>query len=160
MTVDYIATLTARYERLGYTPYQWFRAETAPALEKLSKPLSHSTVGVVSTAGAYVIGQAAYYYKDDTSTRGIAADTPSERIHFSHLTENYLVDPRKDPNCILPIEPLREMASSGRIGALAPELLSCMGAIYSQRRVREELIPRLHEQLDEQSVDAVLLVPM
>ncbi len=81
-------------------------------------------------------------------------------IHFSHITENYLENPRKDPNCILPITALNEAAASGRIGELAPELLTCMGGIYSQRRVREELIPELVGEFQRQAVDTVLLVPM
>ncbi len=51
-------------------------------------------------------------------------------------------------------------AANGRIGELAPELLSCMGGIYSQRRVREELIPELVGEFQRQAVDTVLLVPM
>ena len=77
--------------------------------------------GVLSTSGAYVIGQVAYYYKDDTSIRAIPNDTPTDRIHFSHITENYLENPRKDPNCIIPIDALRAAEATGSIGELAPQ---------------------------------------
>ena len=115
---------------------------------------------MVSTSGAYVVGQTAYHYKDDTSIRAIRKDTPPEAIHFSHITENYLANPRKDPNCILPIDALSQAENDGRIGELAPMLYSCMGGIYSQRRVREELIPELRANFKTQAVDTVLLVPM
>ena len=114
----------------------------------------------MSTSGAYVVGQVAYHYKDDTSIRAIPKDTPIADIRFSHITENYLVNPRRDPNCILPIGVLNEAEKDGRIGELAPELFSCMGGVYSQRRVREETIPALHSEFVRQAVDTVLLVPM
>lgn len=160
MTVQYMASITERYEQLGYAPYRWYRADEPPPFQPLKKPLSASRLGVLSTSGAYVVGQVAYHYKDDTSIRAIAKDTPIDRIHFSHITENYLDNPRKDPNCILPIEALREAETDGLIGELAPELFTCMGGIYSQRRVREELIPELHANFKNQAVDTVLLVPM
>ena len=160
MIVQYMSSITERYEQLGYTPYRWHHAPDAPPLQPLLKPLSEARLGVISTSGAYVVGQVAYHYKDDTSVRAIAKDTPTESIHFSHITENYLENPRKDPNCIMPIESLREAEASGLIGELAPELFSCMGGVYSQRRVREEIIPDLREKFKTQAVDTVLLVPM
>ncbi|MFT4564970.1 MAG: D-proline reductase (dithiol) PrdB [Gammaproteobacteria bacterium] len=160
MSIQYMNSITERYERLGYTPYRWVHADEAPPFHRLEKPLSECRLGVVSTSGAYVVGQVAYHYKDDTSVRGIPKDTPNDAIHFSHITENYLENPRKDPNCILPIEALREAEKSGQIGELAPELFSCMGGVYSQRRVREETIPDLRAKFQAQAVDTVLLVPM
>ncbi|MEM7469327.1 MAG: glycine/sarcosine/betaine reductase selenoprotein B family protein [Pseudomonadota bacterium] len=158
--VTYIANITERYNSLGYNPYRWYHAEDAPAFTPLTKPLSECRVGVISTSGAYVVGQVAYYYKDDTSIREIPKNTPTDQIHFSHITENYLANPRKDPNCIFPIEALREAEEDGTIGELAPSLFSCMGGVYSQRRVREETIPDLRARFQSQAVDTVLLVPM
>ena len=63
-----------------------------------------------------MIGQVAYYYKDDTSIRAIPNDTPTARIHFSHITENYLENPRKDPNCIIPLSG-RPCVGRGRASA-------------------------------------------
>ncbi len=160
MTVAYIPSITERYEKLGYAPYRWFRAEGPPAFQPLRKPLSESRLGMLSTSGAYAIGQVAYYYKDDASIRAIPNDTATDRIHFSHVTENYLENPRKDPNCIFPIDALRDAETHGAIGELAPQLFSCMGGVYSQRRVREEMIPAVYEGFRSQEVDVALLVPM
>ena len=158
--VQYMDAITRRYAALGYRPYQWYHADSPPTFQPLSKPVAHSRLGVLSTAGAYVVGQVAYFYKDDTSVRSIPRDTPAERIHFSHLTENYLEDPRQDPNCIFPVDALRAAQADGEIGELAPELLSCMGAVYSQRRVNEELVPRVQAHFASQQVDLALLIPM
>ena len=126
----------------------------------MTKPLAECKLGVLSTAGVYVKGQVAYYYKDDTSFRAIPKTTPTSEIRFSHLTEHYLPDARRDANCVFPIEPLRRLEAEGVIGELAEELYSCMGAVYSQRRAREELIPALAAEFARQEVDVVALVPL
>lgn len=160
MPVRYIEAITARYESLGYAPYRWFYAEEPPAFTTLTKPLLNARIGVLTTSGAYVLGQTAFHYKDDTSVRAIPKEMSNEDIRFSHVTENYLVDPRRDPGCVLPLTALKRLESDGIIGEVADEALSCMGGIYSQRRVREELIPELAARFEAQSVDAILLVPM
>lgn len=160
MHVEYIKGITERYGRLGYTPYKWYRAETPPPFAPLKKPLSECRIGALSTSGAYVVGQTAYYYKDDSSTRAIPKDTPKDRIHFSHITENYLEGPRRDPACMVPTDAMRRLESEGVVGEVAADIFSCMGGIYSQRRVREDLAPALLQAYREQNVDAVFLVPM
>lgn len=158
--IEYIRMTRELYDSLGYPPYEWYHADSPPAFAELDKPLSECRLGMVSTSGAYVMGQVAYYYKDDASFRAIPKDTPTDRIHFSHITENYLPDPRRDPNCVFPIDSLRTLEADGAIGELADEFFSCMGGIYSQRRVQDELIPALTDAVQAQNVDAVLLVAM
>jgi D-proline reductase (dithiol) PrdB len=158
--VEYMEAITKRYSALGYAPYGWIQADSPPALTPLAKPLNECRIGMMSTSGAYVKGQTAYFYKDDTSTRAIPKNTPKDDIHFSHITENYLEDPRRDPDCILPLTALRRLEAEGVIGDLADEVYSCMGGIYSQRRVIEELIPDLTANFRAQKVDAAFLVAM
>ena len=160
MYVEYIKGITERYTRLGYEAYKWYRAEEPPPWAPLEKPLAESRLAVLSTAGTYVAGQVAYYYKDDTSTRRIPKQTPVEDLRFSHITEHYLADARPDPNCVFPIAPLRQLEAEGAIGELAPELVSCMGGIYSQRRVREELLSEVAAIFAEQKAEAALLIPL
>ena len=160
MSVEYIKAITERYQNLGYAPYRWYYADAPPAFVPMTKPLSECRVGMLSTSGAYVAGQVAYHYKDDTSTRAIPKDTAAGMLRFAHITENYLESPRKDPNCILPLEAMRRLETEGFIGELAADVYSCMGGIYSQRRVQEELIPELVQRFQDQAVDVVYLVPM
>ncbi len=160
MHVKYIDAITERYDRLGYAPYRWFYADSPPEFKPLEKPLSECRIGMMSTSGAYVKGQQAYFYKDDTSTRAIPKLTPKDDIHFSHITENYLENPRKDPDCIVPLTALRRLEDEGVIGELAPNVFSCMGGVYSQRRVNEELLPELLANFRAQEIDAAFLVPM
>jgi len=159
-TVNYIDRTRQLYDRIGYPPYSWFHADTAPAFTPMMKPLAASRLGMISTAGTYVTGQTAYYYKDDTSIRKIPADTPKKNLRFSHITENYLVEARQDPATVFPSDSLASLQSEGIIGELATDYFSCMGGIYSQRRVREELIPALKQAIDEEAIDCLLLVPL
>ena len=158
--VSYIQQTKDLYDSLGYEPYKWFEADSAPDFVKPAKPLSQSKLGLVSTAGTYLAGQIAYYYKDDTGIRGIPSDSAVADIRFSHVTENYLVDARQDPRCVFPIEALRSLCEGGVIGSLADNYFSCMGGIYSQRRVREELIPALGKRIRDEKIDVLLLVPL
>jgi D-proline reductase (dithiol) PrdB len=158
--IRYMEMIRDRYSRLGYPVYQWYHAEEPPAWAPLKKPLSDSKVGVLCTAGTYVKGQVAYYYKDDTSIRAIPKSTSVSEIRFSHLTEQYLPAARKDPNCVFPMEPLHRLETEGVIGEVADDLLSCMGAVYSQRRTREEVIPRVAERFEAQGVDLAFLIPL
>ena len=160
MSVDYMVAIRQRYEKLGYAPYRWFHAEEAPAFAPLARPVSEARVGLLSTSGAYALGQTAYHYKDDASIREIDSDTPTEDLRFSHITENYLESPKRDPNCILPLDTLRALVSEGVVGALADKVFSCMGGIYSQRRAREETAPALLDAFRKHEVDCALLVPM
>lgn len=157
---EYIRRTRESYEKLGFEPYRWFQAESKPAFSVPARPLAESRLGMISTAGTYVQGQVAYYYKDDTGIRAIPNDTPMGKIRFSHIMENYLVEARQDPATVFPSQVLGKLRSTGLIGELADNYYSCMGGIYSQKRVRAELIPRLTEAIDEQRLDLLFLVPL
>ena len=159
-TVEYMRTIREKYSKLGYTPYGWHEASEPPPWTPLAKPLAESKLGMMSTAGTYVAGQEAYFYKDDTSHRVIPAGTAMADLRFSHLTENYLPDARQDPNCAFPIEPLRALAGEGVIGGIGGNFFSCMGAVYSKRRVEQELAPALHAAFVAEGVDVAYLVPL
>ena len=158
--VEYIPPAIERYVRLGYEPYRYYQGDEPPPWTPLKKPLSECRLGVIATAGTYVKGQVAFYYKDDHSYRAIPKSTPAEDLRFSHVTEHYLGSARQDPNSAFPIEPLRRIERDGIVGEVAEDLFSCMGGIYSQRKVRDELAPALAAEFARQEVDAVLLVPM
>lgn len=158
--VAYIEAITQRYASLGYQPYRWTYADTPPPWTPLPKPLSEMRLGLLTTSGCYRAGQVAFHYKDDASIRRIPTATPKEQLRFSHLTENYLVDARRDPDCLVPLTALRQLRDEGAVGELCDDLVSCMGGVYSQRRVREEMIPAADAAFSEMKADAVLLIPM
>ncbi len=160
MYVDYMEAIRKRYENLGYQAYRWYVADKVAPWTQLKKNLNECKLGLMSTSGAYALGQTAYHYKDDSSVREIPSATPTADIRFSHITENYLVDPRRDPNCIFPTETLKSLVRKNVIGALADSVFSCMGGTYSQRKVRDEIAPKILENFRRQDIDCALLVAM
>jgi D-proline reductase (dithiol) PrdB len=157
--VDYLARSRERYDALGYPPYRWALDDSTPPFHPLTKPLSDCRVGLVSSGGAYVVGQEAFHFRDDISYRAIPTNTPSSQLRIAHFAYN-TDDARHDPNCVLPLRSLRTLVDEGAIGSLASNAFSFVGGIYSSRRCREVLAPRVVDELVAQECDAVLLVPV
>jgi glycine/betaine/sarcosine/D-proline reductase family selenoprotein B len=157
--VEYIARIREKYVELGYPPYQWVVNDTPPPWQPLPKPLSVCRLGLIASGGIYVTGQVAFHYKDDTSFRVIPTAVRTADLRATHFAYD-LTDARQDPNVVFPLDPLRQLVHEGVIGALAEHAYTFMGGIYSARRVRDELAPRLTECLLAENVDAVLLVPV
>jgi D-proline reductase (dithiol) PrdB len=157
--VDYLARTRARYDALGYPQYRWVENAGAPPFTPITKPLNRSRLGSIGSGGIYRAGQKAYHFKDDTSYRTIPISTPVDQLRITHFAYD-LSDARTDPNIVFPLAPLREMAVDGEIGELAPEAFSFVGGIYSARRCRDELAPKLVHELLRQECDLALLVPV
>lgn len=157
--IDYIPRITNQYEALGYGRYEWLHSETPSACNVPDKPLSQCRVGLVATGGIYAVGQTAFTHKDDTTYRAIRSDVDPSDLRATHFAYD-LTDAREDINVVFPIDALRSLEADGTIGELAPELYTCMGGIYSQRRVREELAPAIVERALVDEIDLMLLVPV
>jgi len=159
MPVDYIPRIQEKYAQAGYPPYQWVVNSDSPPWQPLCRPLAECRLGLVASGGIYVTGQVAFHYKDDTSLRVIPTDVNTTDLRVTHFAYD-LTDARQDPNVVFPIDTLRGLVGAGVIGALAAHAYTFMGGIYSARRVREELAPRLTECLLAEHVHAVLFVPV
>lgn len=157
--VDYIEQTRADYEHLGFEAYRWAHNPDTVPLSPLQKPLSASRLGIIASGGIYVRGQVAFHFKDDTSYRRVPIDTGQQDLRVSHFAYD-VSDARRDTNVVLPLHALKKMMVEGVIGSLATHALTFMGGIYSQRRVREELIPALDDELRDQRADIALLVPV
>lgn len=157
--VEYVTRIRENYARLGYTPYQWVINTDPPPWQPLRKPLSQCRLGLIASGGIYVTGQVAFHFKDDTSFRVIPKDVRTADLRTAHFAYDQ-ADARRDPNVVFPIDTLRRLEREGVIGALADHAYTFMGGIYSARRVREELAPRLTERLLAEEVDVALLVPV
>ena len=159
MTVEYMKRIKEKYAAQGYAPYQWTVNEDPPPWRPLRKPLSECRLGLVASGGIYVAGQVAFHYKDDTSFRMIPRDVKTEDLRATHFAYD-LTDVRQDPDIVFPLGTLRQLARERIIGELAEHAYTFMGGIYSARRVREKLAPKLTESLLAEHIDAVLLVPV
>lgn len=156
--VHYIKRIEEKYANIGYGAYQWVANEDPPPWQPLTKSLADVRLGLVATGGIYVTGQVAFHYKDDVSFRAIPKDVVTSDLRATHFAYDF-TDARQDPNVVFPIDTLRGLVQEGFIGSLADHAYTFMGGIYSARRVREELVPRIVEQLLAEQVDAALFVP-
>lgn len=157
--VEYIQRIHDNYTRLGYEPYRWVVNDEPPPWQPLGKPLSECRLGLIATGGIYAVGQVAFHFRDDTSVRAIPTDVRTVDLRTAHFAYDQ-TDARQDPNVVFPIDTLRRLVQEKHIGDLAKHAFTCMGGIYSTRRVREELAPKLCDRLQAEAVDAVLLVPV
>jgi D-proline reductase (dithiol) PrdB len=157
--VEYIPRIRNQYSKLGYKPYQWVANSEPPPWQALRKPLAHSRMALIASGGIYVAGQIAFHHKDDTSFRAIPKTVRTSDLRVTHFAYDK-TDARADPNVVFPIDTLRALVSEGFIGEMAEHAYTFMGGIYSARRVREDLAPRITERLLAERADLALLVPV
>lgn len=156
---DYIGETRRLYDSLGYDSYRWAERPDPPPFAPLSKPLSECRITLIGSGGIYRSGQIAFHTKDDTSIRVIDSDVETSELRTAHFAYDQ-ADARNDPNCVFPLDRLRELTDEGLIGGLTPESYGFMGGIYSTRRVESETMPLLLERCRAQQPDLVLLVPV
>ncbi len=130
----------------------------------LRKPLAVSKIAVVTTAAFYAPGQEPFDEKfkgGDFSYRILPAETDLASLRVGHKSDAF--DPRgieADRNVALPLDRLREMASAGEIGSVAPRHFSFMGSIPAPARLVSQTAPEAARMLQDDGVDAVLLTPV
>jgi D-proline reductase (dithiol) PrdB len=157
MAVDYIPRTRELYSPLP--PYRWAdNRDVAVPWTPLATPLAELRVMLIASGGVHLASQPPFHFKDDASIRIVPTDTPTRDLRISHFGYP-TADAETDPNCVFPIEALREMGTDGTIEALAPEAVTFMGGIYSHRRVAEELIPPIVDKVKQQNVDLCYIVP-
>jgi D-proline reductase (dithiol) PrdB len=157
--VEYIPRIRQQYAKLGYKPYLWATNPEPPPWQPLRKPLARSRLGLIASGGIYAAGQVAFHHKDDTSFRAIPTTVRTQDLRITHFAYDK-TDARSDPNVVFPIDTLRALVTEGFVGELSEHAYTFMGGIYSTRRVREELAPRLTQRLLAERADLALLVPV
>lgn len=149
--------------RLFLKSYAWRRVEPVP-WSPLRKPLSGCRVALVSSAGFVLPGQEPF----DASVRG---GDPSFREIPAHADASILVEShrsrsfdhsgmRSDPNLAFPVDRLRELGQSGRIGSVNHRHISFMGSITAPGRLVKQTAPEAARLLASDGVDVALLVPV
>ena len=154
MPVDYIPRTRELYE--SYTPYRWVVNESVP-WTPLKKPIAKCKLALM-TSGGIMYRDQPRFHREDASYRRIPKQARREDLyvwHFGYPT----ADAERDPNCVFPLERLREFEAEGVIGELSDPAFSFMGGIYSARRVREELAPKIVTELRDARAEAFYLVP-
>ena len=152
--VGYMERSRAYYAAQGFEkPYQWARFDEVP-FTPLQKPLSQSTVTVITTA--------ALHDRQPLEPRAVASFETAEapcRLYAGDLSWDKQATHLDDINTFMPIAVLRTLAGAGRIGALARRF-HCAPTDYSHRRTCELDAPDLLARAREDGADIALLVPL
>ncbi len=149
--------------RMFLKTYSWRKIHPIP-WKFLSKPLSQCKMAIVSSAGLVTPQQAPFDHSirsGDPSFREIPNSVDMASLVDSHGSRSYDHDGvRQDPNLALPIDRLRELKSSGRIGSVNHRHLSFMGSITAPGKLVRDIAPKAARLLVEDGVDVVLLIPV
>lgn len=149
--------------RLFLKAYRWRRIDPVP-WTPLRKPLSQCRLAVVSSAGFVLPGQPPFdasVLGGDPSFRAIPADADVTQFMDTHRSQSFdHTGMDQDPNLAFPLDRVRELARSGRIGSAAPRHLSFMGSITAPGRLVRDTAPPAARWLVEDQVDVALLVPV
>lgn len=149
--------------RLFLKAYRWRRIDPVP-WAPLTKPLAQARLALVSTAGMVSPNQRPFdesYRGGDPSFREIPTDTPVGSLLLTHRSESFdRSGIEQDPNLGFPLDRLRELTASGRIGSLAPRHFSFMGSITAPGRLIAETAPEAAQRLAQDAADVALLVPV
>jgi D-proline reductase (dithiol) PrdB len=149
--------------KLFLKAYSWRRINPVPwAL--LKKPLKECRLALVSSAGFVLPDQEPFDESirgGDYSFREISSDTDVAGMIDTHRSELYDHSGlRQDPNLAFPLDRLREIKKSGRIGSLNRRHFSFMGSITAPGRLIKKSAPFAAGKLVEDGVDIALLVPV
>ncbi len=131
------------------------------AFHEPQKPLSALRVALATSGGAYVTGTEPFdlvSHTGDSTVRWIPGDVNLADVRFAHDHYDH-TDPDQDPNCMLPLERLRELAAEGIVGSVAPRHIGFMGWIPDPTHFRQETIADVVQQLQADAVDAVVFSP-
>ncbi len=127
----------------------------------LRKPLAECSVALVSTAGVHLKSQPAHDLLNphgDASFREIPSNTTTSELAVDHVHYD-TSDANEDPNCVFPLDRLRELADLGMIGSIAPMHYGFMGFVPDGRLLRDTTAPIVAERLLAQGTDVVVLTP-
>lgn len=156
--VSYIDKSREYYEASGYDqPYRWAAFDAVP-FTPLSRPLSESTVAVVTTSflhhhdsqfGAPATGKQVYAHPVD--------EVPG-RMFTDDLSWDKVATHTDDTESFLPLAALSRLADDGRIGALNHRFFG-VPTEYSQRKTGLDA-EQIAAWCADDGVDVALLVPL
>jgi D-proline reductase (dithiol) PrdB len=162
---QYCGRATARIAR------SWIKREYDTRREipwtPLSKPLSECTVAFISSAGIAMLddvpfdqeGERQNPWWGDPSYRVIPSTATEKDVGVYHLHINPEFA-KQDLNSVLPLQRLDALVAEGVVGRSADEHYSFMGYILDEEELLQKSVPQIIAGLQNQGVDAVILVPV
>jgi len=123
-----------------------------------SKPLSECTVAIVTTASLHHADQPDFGGNDATYR---VLDGSRRDLVLGHWSPNFDASGYAlDTNVVFPIDRLRELAVSGRIGGVAQRHLSYAGNQFELSTIRLDSGPAGAKMLRDEGVDVVIFTPV
>ncbi len=142
----------------------------------LAKPLAEARIALLTSSGHFVVGDdpEPFGIKGMTQTEAMARiddflkeepvlsviprDTPPDQLRVRHGGYD-IRSAQADPNVNFPLALMREFAQEGRLGELAANAYSFVGAC-AQTPLLKRTGPQWVERLQAEAIDAVVLVPV
>jgi D-proline reductase (dithiol) PrdB len=146
----------------------WIKLESPREIPwtALTKPLRECSVALISTGGIALKtdrpfdqeGERRNPWWGDPSFRIIprTATTEDIRVYHQHIDSSLA---ERDVNCLLPKDRLADLVAAGEIGREAPAHYSFMGYVLEPKKLLEESVPAMVDDLRANQVDVVVLVP-
>ena len=143
--------------------YPWRRIDPVP-WAPLAKPLRECRLALVSSAGFVLPNQAPFddsIKGGDPSFREIPDNVDVSTLVEYHRSESFdHAGVQEDANLAFPIDRIRELVESGRVGSASRRHLSFMGSIVAPGRFVRDSVPSMAEILVGEAADVALLVPV
>lgn len=156
-----LSDLPLRY-RARLALYRWQRAPVA--WTPMRAPLAHARVALVTMAGYYRPEADAPFLRipgGDCSFRVLPDDSRLAELELGQTSSAFdHASALADPNVAFPLERLHALAAAGEVAEAAPRHLSFNGSITAPRPLLRSFAPAAAEVLEEDHVDAALLVPI
>lgn len=160
---EFKAGWLSHFQKTGALDWKLYpRIRNSPIDPRPGLDLSQSRLGLISAAGGYLREHQTPFDAANTlgdySIRTFPVVTRFSELAYAHdHYDHTAVD--SDPQVLLPLLHLQDLEREGRIGTVAPEVISFMGYQPDASRVVEETIPAIMEETKRQRWDAALLVP-
>lgn len=146
---------------IDWSLYQHPRNETAPGVPGVD--LSRSRLLFITSTGAYLKNQQRPFDAPsptgDYTLRTFPTSSPFSSLNYAHDHFDHAMI-NQDPQVALPLRHLQSLVTAGKIGELAPSVISFMGYQPDAARVVDELLPPLVAAAQAQGVQAALLAPV
>lgn len=160
---EYEATWLKKFHETGETDWSIYPKpdnKTAPSGKGID--LTQSRLLFISSAGGYLKASQEPYdapnLLGDYTTRTFPLATPFEDIAFAHDHYDHTAV-NSDPQVLLPLRHLEDMANEGIIGEMVPTVMNFSGYLPDMGRVIDEIIPVVVDFAKTEHADAALLVP-
>jgi D-proline reductase (dithiol) PrdB len=148
-------TINERY------PGSMIEKEDFVPLAPLRKPLAHSRLAFVSTAGVQLKGDVPFdtaHPIGDYSFRRVPSNARVDELEI-HQIKFPTFGAHVDLNVIFPIERLREEAGEGELGGLTEHFFTFVGYNMDPERVEYQLAEDIADAVADEHADVALLCP-